>query len=67
MVINAMVKKGRKGLSPEVIEEIRNLHEKGTPVKEIAKKLDLGVSTVYKHLKGRTGLIWKLKRKFGRE
>jgi len=60
-----MVKRGRKGLSPEVVEKIRNLHEKGTPVKEIAKKLNLGVSTVYKHLRGRTGILWKLKRKLG--
>lgn len=62
-----MPKRGRKGLTPETIEEMRKLKGKGMRPKEIAKSLKLGVSTVYRYLEmGRKeGFIEKLKRKLG--
>lgn len=62
-----MAKKGRKGLDPELVEKIRNLYKMGVPARIIAERLNIGVSTVYKYLGKRAGLLWKLKRKFGRK
>jgi len=60
-------KRGRRKLSLEIIEEIKRLRERGIASKEIARKLKLGVSTVYRYLeiKKREGFFKKLKRKLG--
>lgn len=53
-------------MAPETIGEIRRLKEEGMEPKEIAKRLKLGVSTVYRYLETREeGFIKKLKRRLG--
>lgn len=57
----------RRRLTPETIEEIKRLRGEGMPVDKIARKLKLGVSTVYRHLQTgkREGFFERLKRKLG--
>lgn len=62
-----MAKRGRRKLSPETIEEIKRLWERGMTPKEIARELKLDASTVYRYLEIETqeGFFKKLKRKLG--
>ncbi len=72
-------KKGRKKVTPEILERMKSLREKGTSYNKIADKLGLSVMTVYNHLKKeekvglidekeeKVGLVQRLKRALGRK
>ncbi len=44
-------KKGRRKVTPEILERMKSLREKGMSYNKIADKLGLSVMTVYNHLK----------------
>ena len=70
-------KKGRKKVTPEILERMKSLREKGMSYNKIADKLGLSVMTVYNHLKKeekvrlieekeeKVGLVQRLKRALG--
>ena len=70
-------KKGRGKVTPEVMEEMKSLREKGMSYQKIANRLGLNIMTVYNHLKKeekveeekeeKVGLIERLKRALGRK
>jgi DNA invertase Pin-like site-specific DNA recombinase len=62
-----MARKGRRKVTPEIIEEMKRLRKNGLSYEKIAGKLGLSVMTVYNHLKKeeKVGLVQRLKRKLG--
>ena len=54
----------RRKVTPEVLEEMRNLREAGLSKRRIADKLDLSYKTVLMHLKEER-FFEKIKRKMG--
>ncbi len=55
---------GRRKVTEEVLEEMRNLRKAGVPKKEIADKLNLSYETVSKYLREEGFFKW-IKRKMG--
>ncbi len=72
-----MKQKAKRKVTPETIERMKSLREKGMLYQKIANRLGLSIMTVYNHLKKeekveeekeeKVGLIERLKRALGRK
>lgn len=63
-----MARKGRRKVTPEILEEMKKLRKEGLTYAKIAERLKLAPMTVYSYLKKeeKVGFIKRLRRIFGK-